>query len=206
MPAQSHTGALSRHLQQTLADLRADFVGYTEGFKQLAVRRAHLAPAFMRAFRRYRMETGRTFVAFVRELDPSMPVARSEYPRHRSFQAALYLRRLAEAPHTTPTHRRTETPFAVLARVVKTVLPLTHPHEEATFEAIARASGWRERDVQRLRDRVNRAKPLATVLAFARPASPRLVRHSTHRAPLAVAADRPTVPPPPEEFALPPVS
>lgn len=193
---QQHTAALSRHLARTIEDVRADFNSFTDSFNGLSVKRSQFAPQFMAAFKDWQWETGRSFVAFVRELDPTMPVTRAEYPKHRSFQAALYLRRIAEAPHTVAGRgeRRTVTPFKVLAKTVRTLAQLAPPHNaEAVVAAVVKATGWHQRDTDRLRKAVDKAKPLAPVLALVQPQAPRLVRgHRTHgagREPLAVAAD-----------------
>lgn len=178
---------VSLRLTRTIDSLRKEFKGYAESFMTIAVRRAHLAPIFMSTFRRWHHETGRSFVAFVHELDPSVPAERDEYVQHRSYQAALYLRRLVDAPDTTPAHRKTVTPFEMLAIVMKSIRPLLpRGREEELFLAVAKASRWRDRDLQRLR------KTIADARVIPMPGAPRLLTMrraaGTHQP--AVAADR----------------
>lgn len=179
------TIVVSRRLASTLETLRADFQGFVGAFGQLAQRKADLAPAFVRAYRQFHHETGRTFVAFVKELDPTLPAGdKDAYLRHRSYQAALYLKRLVDAPHTQAKHRKTRGPFDVLASAVRGLLPYLAPREEEYWASLARVSGWRERDVQRLRHRVAQAR------AIPLPMAPRLAREYSSRHLAAVAADR----------------
>jgi hypothetical protein len=178
------TRSVSRQLASALEQLRTQFAAFTEVWTGLSVRRAHIAPAFLSLFERYRQETGRTFVAFVKELDPTVPGTKPGYQQHRSYQAALYLRRLAEAPHTTPQHRKTVTPYRLLVPVTKSLLQL-HPHPDAVWAALERASKWNARNVDRFRRDVARTEPLVP-----KPGAPRLVKSGTHRSPAAAAADR----------------
>lgn len=165
------TAVLSHKLRTTLDALRSDFTGFQSNFSILTARRETLAPTFLKAYQQYRRETHRSFVAFVAELDPALPVADKAYLYHRSYQAALYLRRIAEAPHTQAKHRRTESPYTVLAVVIRSVTPFVHPHERSLWNAIAEASGWRPRDMERLQQAVRRAH------AFQIAGAPRLVQH-----------------------------
>ena len=181
------TKPLSLRLTREIGYLKQEFAGYSEAYAVIAVRRAHLAPAFLATFKRWQRETGRSFVAFVHELDPSVPAARDEYTMHRSYQAALYLKRIAEAPHTTPAYRTTVTPFQLLARLLKSLRPLLAPGRDVdVLNAVVAASHWRPRDVERLRTAVAKAKLIPM------PGAPRLVsRHAAgHQAELAIAADR----------------
>jgi hypothetical protein len=157
-----------------LGGAKADW-RHTHPCRGAGIRSAHLIPG----------ETGKTFLAFVHELDPSVPAERAAYVNHRSFQAALYLKRLALAPHTQAKHRTTVSPFTLLAMVVRGALPHAQPHAASYWEEIRRASRWRDRDLERLKLRVEkvRAVPLT--------AQPRLVKRSTLRpVHAAVAADR----------------
>jgi hypothetical protein len=148
---------LSRRLTAELARLRPDFAGMASDVQLMFVRRAHLAPPFMAAFSHYQAETGRSFVAFVRELDATMPA--SDYQGHRSYQAALYLRRLHDAPETTVQHRKTPSPFQLLASATRSLLLLHHAPADV-WTAIRKVSRWRDRDVARLERAVLKARPL----------------------------------------------
>lgn len=168
-----HHARLSHRLQETLDVVRNEFEAFTNNFSALTVRRDAFAPVFMKAYRQYHQATGRTFIAFVQELDKTVPAARAEYPKHRSYRAALYLRRLDEAPETTTAHRKTMAPFDVLAAVIKGFLPLVPAKQAAeVWTAVARTSHWRERDILRLQARVTKVRPVEL------PTAPRLVRQS----------------------------
>lgn len=160
-----HRAVLSRSLSVSLRAHSAEFLAFTSAFAGITARRDQMAPPFLKLWRQYERETRGSFVAFVRELDPDVPAARAGYTRHRSFQAALYLRRLAEAPGTQAKYRQTLLPFDLLARVIKGVLPLVHPHEPEAWAVIKAASGWRERDLRRLEQRVEKAEPVELPLA-----------------------------------------
>lgn len=153
----------SRHLAHEIDLLRAQFHVIVSQLHALTVRRAEFAPQFLAVYRRWHRATGRSFVAFVRELDPSVPGDKAGYQHHRSYHAALYLRRLAEAPATVAgqVDRRTTTPLVLLARAVRSVLLLAgQDYSDSVWRALAVASRWHERDLQRLRHRVAKAKPL----------------------------------------------
>lgn len=165
---------MPHRLVETLTDVQQQFAAFTNTFASLTARRDAFAPVFMRAYRQYHRETGRTFIAFVQELDKTVPADRALYPKHRSYQAAIYLRRLDEAPETTASHRTTMAPFDVLAAVIKGFLPLVPPKQAAAvWVAVARTSRWRERDILRLQARVTKVRPVEL------PTAPRLVKHAT---------------------------
>lgn len=173
-PLARQTTTLSMALQRELRDLRGEFLPFVEATSTLTVKRKDMAPAFMKLFKRYRKESGGTFVAFVHELDADMPVEREKYINHRSYQAALYLRRLIEAPHTTPQHRRTAPPFRVLAAVMTSLLYYTKKHEVEVWTALKRVSHWDDRQIMRLQALMKHVHPLAL------PGAPRLVKRSAH--------------------------
>ncbi len=165
--------ALSRTLVRAVTNFRTEFADFTTAFAGLNVRRDQLAPAFLKIWTQYHRETKGTFIAFVRELDRTVPAQKALYQRHRSYHAALYLRRLAEAPETQAKYRQTALPFDLLARVIKGVMPLVHPHEPAVWQAIRVQSGWRSRDLARLEARVEHARPIVL------PTAPRLVTQTS---------------------------
>lgn len=163
----------SRTLEREIATLRSEFSDLTRTWDALVLRRREIAPAFMATFRRWRRETGRSFVAFVQRLDPSVPADRDAYVNHQSYQAALYIQRLAEAPEKAPGARRKRaslTPFDALALMVKSALPLVRPHEETMWRNLAHATRWHERDLRKLREAVKVARMIPL-----RPDVPRLV-------------------------------
>lgn len=181
------TGQPSRRLTSLIESLRVDFTAIASALTSLSVRRAHFAPVFMRAFRAWERETGRPFVAFVQQLDPTVPAEKSEYVQHRSFQAACYLRRIDEAPETRAGSRKgTMTPLAVLACVLRS--SVAPEHVDFAISQVRHVSKWHDRDVKRLRDRVAKARVIAL-----EPNKPRLVRERRMAAAhlrVAHAADR----------------
>ena len=184
---------ISRALTSTLDDLRDLFLPYVRTYDVLFERRRDLAPTFMRAFERWQRETGRSFVAFVQQLDSTVPSEKAAYASHRSYQASLYLKRLVEAPETVAgrAERRSRTPLDMLAIVVKSALPLVRPHEATFWSSFSASSRWHQRDVVALQRRVGRARPIAL-----RPDVPRLVREGRREvrsfgtSPIASAAER----------------
>lgn len=156
-------------LRGALDDLRPAFRELGQGFEQLSRKRAEIAPAFLRVYQLWQRETKRPFIAFVHELDSAMPVNdRKAYRQHRSYRAAQYLLQLAEQPEkTTP---RGRTPLAMLAVTIKSLLPLSHPHQKETLAILMHASGWRDRDQSKLLARIKKSRQLAL------PQLPRLVK------------------------------
>lgn len=158
----------SQKLREALDELRPTFREISQGLDALTKRRAEIAPQFMGAFYIWRRETHRPFIAFVHELDPSMPTHnRREYRQHRSYRAASYLRQLVEQPDKAGRHGLT--PLTMLAVAIKSLLPLCHPHEKDALAILAKATRWRERDIHRLIARIQRVK------AIGLPKAPRLI-------------------------------
>src|SRR5438132_48853 len=89
----------SAKLRATMDELRPAFRDLGQGLDQVTKKRAEIAPLFVRGYRIWRRETHRPFIAFVHELDPTMPVNdRDAYRQHSSYRAAQYLLQLAERP------------------------------------------------------------------------------------------------------------
>lgn len=171
-----HPIAFSVALRRELDDLRDDFLPFVAACQVLTTKRRDIAPAFMKLFHRYKRETHGTFVAFVHELDPTMPVDRDHYPNHRSYQTALYLRRIVEAPHTTMANRRTAAPFAVAAMLLRSLLVLSKGKEPEIWSALKRQSHWDDRQIDRLKLKMAKVHPIAI------PGAPRLVKRPLARA------------------------
>lgn len=163
---------LSRALQETISDLRSRFTPYARSVETMFQRKSELAKPFMQGFARWKRETGRSFISFVQQVDPTVPAEKAAYQKHHSYQAALHLRRVDEAPHTVTgkKERRTKTPFDMLAVVMKSVLPLVRPHEAAMWATFEHASHWQQRDIEKLQARVRQVRPMPL-----RPDVPRLV-------------------------------
>lgn len=163
---------LTRKLSQDIAELRGQFHAFTSQWTALDARRSTFAPVFIATFKRWRKETGRTFVAFVHEVDPSVPADKDQYMRHRSFQAALYLRRLVEAPETvTGKGRKTLSPYRMLVATIRALLLFYPRPADEVWSAVAKMSHWQDRDLEKLRLAVTKARPLVTL-----PSAPRLVK------------------------------
>lgn len=167
----------SKRLKDALNDLRPAFRDINVGLDQLTKKRAEIAPIFMKTYELWRRETRRPFIAFVHELDPSMPVERSEYRTHRSYRAAAYLKQLVEQPDTTTPRGRT--PLFMLAVTIKSLLPFcgAQKDQEATIATLVHATQWRERDRTRLVARIRKARPIA-LPQLARLVKPEAIRAS----------------------------
>ena len=173
----------SPKLREALDELRPAFREMGQGFEQLTRKRAEVAPMFTRAYRLWQRETKKPFIAFVHELDSSMPVGdRSAYRHHRSYRAAQYLLQLAEQPEKTASRGRS--PLAVLAQTIKTLLPLAHPHQKETLAILLRATGWRERDQTKLIARIRKARQLAL------PQFPRIIKSAEASKAAVIAFER----------------
>ncbi len=174
VPSTRHTTTVSLALRREIDTLKGQFIPYVEASSTLTTRRKDLAPGFMRLYKRYKRETGGTFVAFVRELDPKMPAERNAYKDHPSYQSGLYLRRLIDAPLTTPQHRKTASPFRVLASVMDTLVYYVRKHspkhEAEILVAFRRLSKWDNRQMEKLQAVMRRVSPLHI------PGTPRLVK------------------------------
>lgn len=112
-PSPTATLTVSKKTQTLLDEVKAGFGHFTADFNLLMSSRAELAPRFMRALTAWQAETGGTFIAFVRILDPAMPHARNDYRNHRSYQAALYLQALTTR-HAAPAVPAGKQPVAPL--------------------------------------------------------------------------------------------
>jgi hypothetical protein len=161
----------STKLRQALDELRPAFRELGQGLDQLTKKRAEIAPTFMRTYHVWKRETHKPFIAFVHELDPSVPAAdRKAYRVHRSYRAAQYLQQLVEQPDKTAA--RGKTPLTMLALTIKSLLPFcgSEKDQEATIATLVHATKWRERDRNRLVTRILKARPIAL------PHLPRLVK------------------------------
>lgn len=160
----------SEKLKDVLDELRPEFKTLGHGFEAITKKRAEIAPLFHKAFLMWRRETHRPFIAFIHELDPSMPVnSRKAYRTHPSYRAAQYLQDLATS--TESTKRRGMTPLAALAVTIKSFLPMcgSQRAQKEALEAILGATKWRDTDQTRLLGKIRRAR------AVGLPGVPRLV-------------------------------
>lgn len=174
----------SPKLREALNDLRPAFKTVGHDIRELTKKRAEIAPGFMKAYALWKRETRRGMVAFVHELDPSMPVDRAGYKAHSSYQAALYLQQLVLNPDQKT--RKGLTPLALLALTIKSVLPRCGNQREQreTLQVILAASKWRDADQRRLLAAIRRARPVSL------PGVPRLVEAAKATKAIVVAFER----------------
>src|SRR6266581_8023066 len=127
---------LTAKLIRSVDELRVTFTAYSEAFTALEMRRADLAPKFMRICRAWQAETGSSFVAFVRVLIPDLPMERKGYVNHTAYMAAEYLRvkvNKFERENTTPVERaraiadKPASPRRIMTSVLASFLPLIDP-------------------------------------------------------------------------------
>ena len=152
----------STKLREAIEELRPAFRDIGQGFEQLTKKRAEIAPTFMKTYQIWKRETHKPFIAFVHELDPSVPAGnRAAYRVHRSYRAAQYLHQLVEQPDKQAP--RGKTPLTMLALTIKSLLPFcgSQQQQEDTIATLVHATKWRERDQTRLAARVRKARPIA---------------------------------------------
>jgi hypothetical protein len=137
----------------------------------------------MRGFKLWRHETGRSFIAFVQAIDPTVPAERDKYVSHQSVVAARYLRRLVEAPQTVhgKKNRSSLSPLELLAVLVKSAMPFVRPYEDDFWAQVAATSRWHERDLARLKVLAKRAKPISLRADMPRLVAPAATRPQASR-------------------------
>lgn len=144
--------ALSVKTRAMVDAIREQFTAFVDEFHQMTVSRAELAPKFMKAFAAWQVETGGTFVGFVRLLDPKVPEGRDAYRATPTYQAADYLRRLlAQADREPiPEENRPVSAYLALAHLVATILPAIDPNG-VIWQAFVREMNWSEAAAERLK-------------------------------------------------------
>lgn len=160
----------SEKLKDALDELKPEFRELGSSLKAVTAKREEIAPAFLKAFTLWRRETHRGVIAFVHELDPSVPVNdRKAYKKHPSYRAAEYILQLAANPEKTK--RRGLTPLSMLAVTIKSILPLigSQRDQKEALTILLAATKWRDQDQTRLLTAIRRAK------AVGLPKAPRLV-------------------------------
>lgn len=158
---QAKGGSLSATVRRAIDGLRRPFMGFVTQFSAVTARRAEIAPELMRVFARWQTETGNgSFIAFVRVLDPSVPMERDGYRVHRSYMAADYLRRLSGRGDTGANRAKPmRSSLQSLARMIATVTPLVADQTQL-WQAISSEFGLKPRQVVRLREVVASVEPL----------------------------------------------
>lgn len=154
--------AKTQHLIDAVTGPFRDFVS---GFTAITKSRADLAPDFLRAFNAYASETGQSFVAFVRLIDPTVPTNREQYRNHAAYQAAMYLRRLLALEETKRSAKtvkasdRPVTPLQALAKLVATLLPTLDPNG-VIWNAFVKDMHWSDEQAARLRRLADKIGPV----------------------------------------------
>lgn len=150
-----------------LLHLRPKFQNYVGDFSLASESRAALAPRFMKVFHLWQKDTGSTFVAFVRTLDPSIPEDRDGYRSHPSYQAAEHLKSLGVEGEQTPgksTGPVPATPLEACGAILAAVLPLVSDREKLAT-ALRRRLHWSEGQVTRALTMAEESKPLLQIAA-----------------------------------------
>jgi hypothetical protein len=166
---------LTGPLVRALDTLRTVFTAFVADFKVLEMKRAELAPRFMKTFRKWQGETGGSFVAFVRVMVPDLPMDTKSYKAHSVYNAADYLRTMAarlEREGTTPVERaraianRPASPRTAMARMMASFLPLIDPSALAALRtAMEEQLHWTTAQVDGIMDLVGTEQPIVRVRA-----------------------------------------
>lgn len=151
----------SARTKRLMEAVRRPLLAFAEDFSAVTASRADLAPKFMRAFAGYATDTGGTFIAFVRDLDPAVPPDRDGYRAHQTYQAADYLRRLeARATQDTAEDRLAPaSPVDVIASLIAS-MALVVDDPESIWTAFQTSLHWTPARITSLQKRVAETKPL----------------------------------------------
>ncbi len=159
---------LTPKTSKMVEDIKEPFTAFTEGHTLLERGRAQLAPRFMKTFNAWASETGGTFVAFTRVLDPTIPEDREGYRAHTSYLAADYLRRLMGVPaqsKSTAEGDKPATPITVIATLLATMAPVVEDMT-AIWTAFENSLHWSPQRIRHLQQLVDEeAEPLLTKAA-----------------------------------------
>lgn len=143
--------------------IRAPFRHHVAEFGRFHAKAEDLAPPFMRAFAAYQADTGASFVAFVRHIDPTVPADRDGYKANGTYMAADYLRRLVATPQgsTVEDADRPAGMSEAFIRLLAAIVALIPGNQvEKLWGVIGAELHWSERRVQNLRTEVDAATPL----------------------------------------------
>lgn len=160
---------LSAKTKSLIDAVRVPFSGYVAEMNVVLTKASKLAPAFMKAANAWMGETGRGFVHFVRELDPSVPTAQKHYTKHATFNRAVYLKRLVNKPKTKSTDTvdvgQPPVPaFTGMARLIAAIKPFV-PEDQMPklWNVIATELHWSDTQKERLQKLVEEAQPAFAV-------------------------------------------
>jgi hypothetical protein len=169
---------LSKRVLNAIDAIKRPFEAYISGFQALELKRRDLAPKFIKTFGLWQSETGKGFVDFVRYLHPDIG-GRDTYRNHPVYQAADYLRRLAnqqarraDAANAAANGEQETEPAPVpatdaLTRMVATVMSFIKDEakQDRFFELMATELHWDEKRIQRMREAVTNVDPIAEIRA-----------------------------------------
>lgn len=165
----SNPAELSAKTKKAIDQIKGAFKQFVTAFAALGEKRADLSPKFMKAFGLWQAETAGTFVDFVRFLVPEIGTKREEYRQHRAYQAADYLRRLAQQANRGEQRRRTPeeratapvTAMDAMARLLASFIPIIPEQEQAKiWESLHEVLHWSDRQVLRMQTLIDEAQPL----------------------------------------------
>lgn len=170
---QSPEAEVSAKVRKAIDAIRRPFTSFVADFASLSVSREELAPKFMKTFGLWQSEAGGTFVDFIRVLVPEVGATRQEYRAHRAYQAADYLRRLAQQANRqgTSAEERAEaianrpvSHVTAMARLLRTLIPAISQDAQATlWQALSDQLHWSERMVTRVQEMAKTEQPLVVI-------------------------------------------
>lgn len=167
------TFEVSQVLKETINHVRPKFMGFMEDYTALTTKKGELAEPFMDAAFQFQKETSRSFVDFVRVLDPTVPADREGYRVHKTYMAADYLRRSVTVGGArgqgNGDSRRTSSPTRTnavgrMARLLSTLLQIVKPEDHgAIWQALADELALTPRQVTGMKAAVDATQPLFTL-------------------------------------------
>lgn len=164
----SDTLQVTTDLRNTINAVRPKLMGFSEGYAAISVKKAQIAEPFMDGFALFNKETGRSFVDYVRAIDPKVPADREGYRNHTTYQAADYLRRSVTLSNraggangerrVSPTRTNA---VGRMARLLGTILKHVKESEhDAIWTALSDELALTPRQVTNLKAAVTNTQPL----------------------------------------------
>lgn len=167
--AKQAEGTVSAKVKKAIDGIKRPFMAYASAFGKVAETRAELAPKFMKAYGMYLSEGGRQFTAFVRMIDPAVPMHRDEengergYRDHPSYQAADYLRRLDNRQDRGDNRARpVRSGMVKLARLIAVVQAISS-EPELLWKGIQTEFNMTDRQITSLKRVVATVQPLVKI-------------------------------------------
>lgn len=180
-------------LRDTINQLRPKLMGFSDEFHAITIKKGELAAPFMDGFALWAHVTGRSFVDYVRAIDPTIPGDREGYKSHKTYMAAEYLKRSITSGAGRnqggdgQTQRERSQPTRTnavgrMARLLSTILQIVKPEDHATlWQALADELALTPRQVSNLKAGVDATQPLFT-LPLKRKVSAEVVHIGEHAA------------------------